>query len=233
MVRVHAIKASERSIAMIQRLMQRLWVITLLLSVARATLKNYTVDDQSLDIVYSQQTFTCPSALCPENATEGLFNGTATVTTGAVAFQFTGSALYLFLTLLGDWSFTLDGNLVDEWNFTIPDAVPSGLPAYNNLSMSMPDGPHNLVIAPVDNTTFTLIGIDYFIYTANAPRKTHVGAIVGGVIGGLVLSVGLSGAAFVLRRREQRKRLSRRGIPLGDQDAASIRLGHMHMSKPS
>lgn len=65
----------------------------------------------------------------------------------------------------------------------------------------------------------------------NVPgRKSHVGAIVGGVLGGVALCAGLSAAAFFLRRRDKRRRLSTRGIPLGDHwpDKPSLKLVQMN-----
>ncbi|KAJ7491003.1 hypothetical protein FB451DRAFT_1552551 [Mycena latifolia] len=206
----------------------QLWIATLLGSVS-ASLMNHTLDDRSPSIIYGPGTIECPSTACPGIDTARLFNGTSTITTSSITIPFTGSAIYLFFTIIGSCNLILDGNIVEMLNFTLPAAdTVIGLPPSCTM-ISMPDGPHTLVIAPSSNATTitTLIELDYIIYTASTPRKSHVAAIVGGVIGGVVLTGGMFGALLFLRRRDRRKRLFRRGIPLGDQDEPSVELGRV------
>ncbi|KAJ7116475.1 hypothetical protein C8R44DRAFT_879843 [Mycena epipterygia] len=200
--------------------MHLLWVVVLLAGAVRAGLTNYTIDDMSPSIVYSHIPLErCTSTTCG-GQTSSTYNGTATLTDGPITFSFTGSELYVIGAMFGICTFGLDGNTVGTLNLSVIGENADLRPIYTNTSI--PDGPHTLVITPL--TDVTVIWLDYLIYTANSPRKTHVGAIVGGVIGGLVLTVGVFFAAFFIRRRKNRKRLFLRGIPLGDEDKASIKL---------
>ncbi|KAJ7116474.1 hypothetical protein C8R44DRAFT_792646 [Mycena epipterygia] len=211
--------------------MRYLWVVVLLIGAVHAGLMNHTIDDTSPSIVYSHIPFQrCTSITCQASWTAGLYNGSSTITEGPITFSFIGNALYVFLAIFGTCTFNLDGNTVGTLNTTVPVVLfgpgeSEGVhPVYTNTSI--PDGPHTLMITPLDispgNPTF--IEFDYLVYTANSPRKSHVGAIIGGVIGGLVLTVGMLIAAFFMRRRRNRKRLFLRGIPLGDDDKPSIKL---------
>jgi hypothetical protein len=57
--------------------------------------------------------------------------------------------------------------------------------------------------------------------------------INGGVVGGVAAAALLSVGAFLLRRHQNQKRLSRRGVPLGDDwtDKPSIKLTGMGVEK--
>ncbi|KAJ7465670.1 hypothetical protein FB451DRAFT_1262138 [Mycena latifolia] len=215
-----------------QPAMQRSFIVLLCLGIVRATLQNYTVDDTSPDIVYSQPeaTFHCNTTSCPSEITEGRFNESATLTFGNITFSFTGTAFYSSLDLIGTCSINVDGNEIQ----TLSAGLFEGGEQLNISKADLANGPHTLVIAPT--TDSTIIGFDHLVYTyvklfvehyvdfgnptsANLPdKKSHVGAIVGGVIGGVVLTIGVLFAALFARRhklimrRNQRKSAVLRGI---------------------
>lgn len=64
--------------------------------------------------------------------------------------------------------------------------------------------------------------------SADVPtHKSHIGAIVGGTIGGVVVLTLLGIGAFFLRRQDQRRRIAVRGMRLGEggggeQDKSSV-----------
>jgi hypothetical protein len=58
-----------------------------------------------------------------------------------------------------------------------------------------------------------------------------VGAIVGGVIGGVVVIAGLAVGAFFLRKLDKQRKLFLRGVPLGDEDKPSIKMVQMRAEK--
>ncbi|KAF7342609.1 hypothetical protein MSAN_02017700 [Mycena sanguinolenta] len=194
--------------------MQRSFIVLLCLGFAYATLQNYTVDDSSPDIQYSGKTFPCNITTCPPEATNGASNNSTTLTTGSITFSFTGTAIYASLDLIGTCSITVDGDQIANLSQTSTEALAGGLPDISKSDLA--NGPHTLVIDPT--TVLTIIGLDHLIYTAILPGKSHVGAIVGGVIGGLVLTFGVLFVALLARRRKlimrrnQRKNAVLRGI---------------------
>ncbi|KAJ6589249.1 hypothetical protein B0H19DRAFT_1103389 [Mycena capillaripes] len=197
-----------------------------------AELTNYTIDDASPSMVYGPSPILqCNTDTCPASTTKLLFNGTSTFTQKPTILSFTGSAIYVFMDVSdGGCVFTIDGDDVGFFNTTSPDG--SIELAYHNTSM--PAGSHVLLISPAHPES--LIELDYIIYTADvqprrSPRKVHVGAIVGGVIGAVLVTVGLIVGAFFLRRRDERRKLFIRGVPLGDDDKASINLKMLQLPK--
>ncbi|KAJ7724417.1 hypothetical protein B0H16DRAFT_1493669 [Mycena metata] len=179
--------------------MQRALVVLLYLGFVGATLQNFTVDDTSPDIIYGGNTFQCDSNSCPPEITEGGFNHSATVTTGSITFTFTGTAVYASLDLLGTCTFTVDDGEPQTLTVSVADTL-AGVRG-NISAVDLANGPHTLIIAP-SPTNFTLIGFDHLIYTASLPgKKSHVGAIVGAVVGGIVLTVGALFLAVLARRR--------------------------------
>ncbi|KAJ7112939.1 hypothetical protein C8R44DRAFT_234155 [Mycena epipterygia] len=203
-----------------------IYVIALLCGVVRAGLTNYTIDDEASAVVYSHTPILrCTPSSCSEAWTNQLFNGTSTLTESPIIVSFTGSAIYAYLDVAGACIFNIDGDDVGVFNNTVPSGDIQL--AYHNTSI--PDGPHLLLISPADTTT--LIEFDYVIVSKNSPRKALVGAIVGGVVGGMVLFVGLFIAGLFLRRRAKQRKLFLRGIPLGDDDKASIKMGQLSTKK--
>jgi hypothetical protein len=76
--------------------MHALWLAAFLLfSLARAALMNYTIDDTSPLLQYSDVTYQCPSTTCPASITTELFNGTVTLTNGSITFSFEGESIRL------------------------------------------------------------------------------------------------------------------------------------------
>ncbi|KAJ7105698.1 hypothetical protein C8R44DRAFT_886625 [Mycena epipterygia] len=200
--------------------MQRSFIVLLLLGLVRATLQNFTVDDTSPDIQYSEQTFQCNTTTCPDEALKGVFNSSVTLTNGSITFVYAGSAVHVFLDVIGACSINVDGIEIGGLNVTLAEAIAKegSLPDIV-AGPNVANGHHTLVIAPLTNRT--IIAFDHLIYTATlggATKSTNVGAIVGGVIGGIVLTVGALFAALYARRRKlilrrnQRKSAVLRGI---------------------
>ncbi|KAJ6495175.1 hypothetical protein C8R45DRAFT_927117 [Mycena sanguinolenta] len=188
--------------------MQRSFIALLCLGfVSCSRMQNYTVDDTSPDIQYNDATFPCNTSTCPPEVTSGLSNNSTTLTNGSITFSFIGTAVYVSLDLIGTCLIAMDGDLVTDLSMTLADAINGGLPHVSKLNMA--NGPHKLVIEPT--TIGTVVGFDYLIYT-------HVSAIVGGVIGGVVLTLGALFVALLARRRKlimrrnQRKGAVLRGI---------------------
>ncbi|KAF7368014.1 hypothetical protein MSAN_00867200 [Mycena sanguinolenta] len=182
-----------------------------------STQQNYTVDDTSPDIHYSGPTFPCNTTTCPFEATGGLSNNSITLTNETITFLFTGTAVYASIELIGTCFITVDGDEIANLSVTLADAINGG--ELQNVSKSnMANGPHSLIIDPT--TRGTVIGLDHLIYTAASgpPAKSHVGAIVGGVIGGVALTIGVLFVALwarrhrLIMRRNQRKNVILRGI---------------------
>ncbi|KAJ7205580.1 hypothetical protein B0H12DRAFT_1243449 [Mycena haematopus] len=175
--------------------MQRFFIALLFLGFVRALLQNFTVDDTSPEISYSGETFQCNTNTCGPEITESRFNQTATLTAGNITFSFNGTAYYASIDLIGECTIYVDGNLID----TVLSEDRIGV-QWNISNPAMANGQHTLVIAPNDNG---IIGFDHLIYTASLPTtKSHVGAIVGGVVGGFVLTIGALFAAVLARRRK-------------------------------
>ncbi|KAJ7719725.1 hypothetical protein B0H16DRAFT_1605860 [Mycena metata] len=192
--------------------MQRSLILLLCLGLVRAaTLQNYTVDDTSPDILYGGDIFQCNADACPAEVTEGAFNNSATlqpfaelrartflaVTTGSIMFSFNGTAIYASLDLVGTCAIILDGYEIQSLNITAAQAVAGerGDIAQSGLA----NGLHTLVIDPRTNPT--LIGFDHLVYTVPG-KKSHVAAIVGGVVGAVVLTIAALFLALFARRRK-------------------------------
>ncbi|KAF7357356.1 hypothetical protein MSAN_01331400 [Mycena sanguinolenta] len=195
--------------------MQRSFIVLLCLGfVFCSRLQNYTVDDTSLDIHYSGPTFPCNTTTCPSKVTGGLSNNSITLTNGSITFSFTGTAVYASLKLIGTCFITVDGHEIANLSMSLVDATNGPPPTVSKSGMA--DGLHFLIIEPTARGT--VIGLDHLIYTASQPAKSHVGAIVGSVIGGVVLTIGALLVALLARRRKlimrrnQRKSVVLRGI---------------------
>ncbi|KAJ6534977.1 hypothetical protein B0H19DRAFT_1080384 [Mycena capillaripes] len=207
-------------------LVRSLWPVTLLcIAAVRGGLTNFTLDDTSPTITYTETpTARCSPGACDPSLTSRLHNGTSTITTGTIIVPFTGSAAYVYLGTLRDCIFNLDGNNVST--FSRPDGSHADdiFLAWTNTTMS--DEPHVLTISPQNVDWF--IQLDYMLYSHNAgTSKSHRGAITGVVLGGVAAAALLSVGAFLLRRRRKnQRRLSTRGVPLGDDwtDKPSIKL---------
>ncbi|KAK7007827.1 hypothetical protein R3P38DRAFT_3026325 [Favolaschia claudopus] len=191
----------------------------------QAMLTNFTLDDTAPSIVYTEAPILRCSpddGECSTDFTSQLFNGTSTITDGTIVIPFTGSAMFVYLSTLGDCIFNLDGT--DVFEFSRPNTTHSDeiLLAWTNSSMA--DAPHILRISPKLEDWF--IQLDYVIYSHNVPTFRR-GAIIGGtVVGALAAAVLLSIGAFWLKRRVRQKRVATRGIPLGDNwvDKPSLRV---------
>ncbi|KAK6969225.1 hypothetical protein R3P38DRAFT_3147035 [Favolaschia claudopus] len=179
----------------------------------QATLTNFTLDDTAPSIVYTETPILRCSpddGECSPDFTSQLFNGTSTMTDGTIVIPFTGSAMFVYLSTLGDFQ---------SPNTTHSDEI---LLAWTNTSMA--DAPHILRISPKLEDWF--IQLDYVIYSHNVPTFRR-GAIIGGtVVGALAAAVLLSIGAFWLKRRVRQKRVATRGILLGDNwvDKPSLRV---------
>ncbi|KAJ7441006.1 hypothetical protein B0H11DRAFT_2096756 [Mycena galericulata] len=212
--------------------MQRLWIVLLLLGLAQAAFTNTTIDDTSPSIGYSGPTFHCPSAACPANLTAAQFNGTSTLTTGNITFSFTGSEIYVFFEVIGTAILFVDETLEKTVQTTLTDILSGGPNITTSVAIPLVDGPHTLVLAP---GTGSIIELDHLIYTSSAtsPHKSHTGAIVGGVIGGLILTAIFSIGVLIVRRREQRKRNGTRawagrfGGVVDTEGASEVPLGNL------
>ncbi|KAJ6532397.1 hypothetical protein B0H19DRAFT_1187430 [Mycena capillaripes] len=206
-----------------------LWAVALLCSAVRAGLTNYTLDDTSPAIIYTQTPILrCSPGVCDPGWIADLFNRTSSQTAASIIVPFTGSAVYVYLGLVGSCGFNLDGKQIGRFvqsNFSDTKEIFLAFHDYG-----LPDAPHVLTIYPEQNGH--TIQFDYIVYSHN-PRKSHLGAIVGGVVGGVAAAAILSGAAYFIRRREKRRRISTRGIPLGDSwpDKPSIKLVGMAHQK--
>ncbi|KAJ6589759.1 hypothetical protein B0H19DRAFT_1104641 [Mycena capillaripes] len=196
--------------------MQRAFMLILLgINIVRAALQNITVDNTSPDVVYGGQIFQCNADTCPDSLTERLSNSSATITNGTIRFSFAGTAFYASLAIVGSVEATVNGD-TQNLNISLLDVIPGG--GYFEIWQSnMPNASHTLSIVPESDGT--VIGLDHLVYTALAlDKKSHVGAIVGGVIRGVVLVLGLLFVAMFTRRRKlilrrnQRKSMVLRGI---------------------
>ncbi|KAF7303868.1 hypothetical protein MIND_00616800 [Mycena indigotica] len=182
-----------------------------LILLGNASVINITLDDHSPQIIYpallsSESRILCPSETslsCSESFASQLFNGTSTTTTALVVVPFTGSAVYV--TLWGQWRCH-----VCDINHVVPAL------ALTNLS----EGPHVLTMRGSANDSAVPIQLDFLIYTQNMEsisghlsRSARIGAIVGGVLGGLALiAASLFLGAISLRKRAQGKRRGSRAL---------------------
>ncbi|KAJ7210988.1 hypothetical protein C8J57DRAFT_311201 [Mycena rebaudengoi] len=211
-------------------------VLVCIYSTACTALTNYTIDDTNPSVQYNPPNITrCTLSTCIW--VDGLHNHTSTITAGAILLSFTGHALYVFLDVIGSCTFTLDGTRVGRFENNRTDWQ-SHL-AYSNTSIL--DGPHLLLISPAQPNNW--IGFDYIEYTtgsnapagSNAPsrsRKPRVGAIIGGVLGGVAFIAAMGVAAFFLRRRSKRQDIFVKGVPLGEDDDRST-IGMVQMAPQS
>ncbi|KAJ7083918.1 hypothetical protein C8R43DRAFT_1051920 [Mycena crocata] len=205
-----------------------LCVLGLLCAVVHARLTNYTIDDTSPAVTYTQDPLIrCTLGSCDPSWTDRLHNGTSSTTSSPIMVSFTGTAVYVFLETYGRCIFNIDGVQAGVYT-NIAESDTNISLAYHNTALR--PGPHTLVMYPAKAGSF--IQFDYVVYTNNMP-KSHLGAIVGGVVGGLALAAVLTVAAFFLCRREKQKRLSTRGIRLGDHwpDKPSLKLAEMGAQK--
>ncbi|KAJ6477877.1 hypothetical protein C8R47DRAFT_643882 [Mycena vitilis] len=208
-----------------------LWAVALFWNAVRGGLTNYTLDDTSPQIVYTQTPLLrcSPStSQCNPDFVDRLFNRTSSTTEGPIIVPFTGTAVYVYLTMVGDCGFNLDGRYVGEFINTNATDVNNIYLAFMNATM--PDVPHVLTIYPQRMSEG--IELDYIVYSHN-PHKARVGAIVGGVVGGVVAVAIFTAATFFIRRREKKRQLSRIGIRLGDHwpDKPSIQMVGMAHQK--
>ncbi|KAJ7448501.1 hypothetical protein FB451DRAFT_1567213 [Mycena latifolia] len=199
----------------------RLSLLAVLCGTVSGTLKNYTIDNTDGAVVYTEQPLVlCTPGTCRPSGE--LFNGTSTITGGSIIVSFTGTAVYAYLAVVGECIFDLDGV---QAGYIPTDAEKISL-AYENWGL--PAGPHTLTMSPAKADQY--IQFDYLVYTNTVPHKAHVGAIVGGVIGGVALTATLSLVAFFLRRRNKQRKVAARGIPLEDHwtDKSSLKLAQMN-----
>ncbi|KAF7340542.1 hypothetical protein MSAN_02125700 [Mycena sanguinolenta] len=196
-----------------------LWTVAALCVAVHGGLTNFTLDDASPVISYTPAPLQqCTPEVCPEPAVPP-YNGTSsTVVVGHISIPFVGSAVYVYLSVQGSCSFNLDDQVVG--NASNLEFISL---AFSNDSL--PDSPHVLMIYP--GLWGSLIELDYVVFSHNV--RTSRGAIIGGVVGGIAAATVLSIGGFLLRRRQKRKQLSTRGVPLGDHwpDKPSIQLAEM------
>ncbi|KAJ7738931.1 hypothetical protein B0H16DRAFT_1694630 [Mycena metata] len=181
--------------------MQRSFIVLLCLGLVRAMLRNHTVDVTSPDIHYAGDVMQCHANSCsPRFVTEGAFNESEAITTGSIAFSFTGTAIYASLSLInGSCSIIVDGYEIQSFNQTAAGVL---FGVEGNISQSnLADGLHTLLIDPTTESSLMLFY--NLLYTASVPTKeSHVGAIAGGVIGGIVLTIAALFLALFARRRK-------------------------------
>ncbi|KAJ7739625.1 hypothetical protein B0H14DRAFT_3515757 [Mycena olivaceomarginata] len=182
-------------------------LILLGINIVRARLQNITVDNTSPDIIYGGQIFQCNADTCPDDLTARLSKNSVTITNGTIRFSFAGTAFYASLAIVGHVEATVNGD-TQNLNISVLDVIPGG--GYFEIWQSnMPNASHILSIVPESDRT--LIGLDHLVYTTLAlDKKSHVGAIVGGVIGGVVLILGILFVAMFARRRKLILRRNRR-----------------------
>ncbi|KAK7022464.1 hypothetical protein R3P38DRAFT_3271221 [Favolaschia claudopus] len=186
---------------------------------ALCKLTNYTIDDTSPAVIYTSNiTLHCDPNTCEPQWTNQTWNGTSTVTNQPILVSFTGSEVYVFLEASAGVIFNLDGYDVSLWN----DPQPSDIIRLAYSNTSMPSGAHTLLISPANPVS--LIEFDYLVYTVDiAVKQVHVAAIAGGVVGGVAFVGILAVAAILLRRRDRRRKVVVRGIPLGEDDTIKLR----------
>ncbi|KAJ7616496.1 hypothetical protein FB45DRAFT_934345 [Roridomyces roridus] len=168
-----------------------------------AGLQNFTVDDTSPDVVYGGTTFQCnaasPCKFGGNPVGEGIVNASTTYTNDSITFTFTGVAYYTTFDLIGTVAVVLDNaqsttesSFLTDPNATFTHTVSWG-PSGSNAQ-------HVLSIIPVGETL-----------VSTPDKKSHTGAIVGGVIGALAVIAGVLLAILFSRRhklilkRNQRK----------------------------
>ncbi|KAF7326565.1 hypothetical protein MVEN_02609700 [Mycena venus] len=169
-----------------------LWAVALLCVGVHGGATNYTLDDTSPAIVYTQAPLIrCSPGACDPDWTARLHNGTSSTTEAPIIIPFVGSAVYVYLGVLGFGTVNLDGKDVSVF-FSATNASDANDIFLAFEDTTMPDAPHILTIYP---QKADYIQFDYVIFTHN-PRKSHRGAIIGGVIGGVAAAAILSVGAF-------------------------------------
>ncbi|KAF7303910.1 hypothetical protein MIND_00621500 [Mycena indigotica] len=190
---------------------------------------NASIDDTSPQIVYTQQPFIrCTPSTCGSDSTARLFNGTSTTTSGMIIIPFVGNAVYVYLGVEGTINFNLDGVL--HGVLTGSDSNDVSLAFYEP---GLTNSKHVLTIYPSTSAGSEIVQFDYILYAHQLPSK-HIGAIVGGVVGGLAFMAILGKTALWLMRRRRQRRLSIRGVRLGDDwpDKPSLQLDGVLPQKP-
>ncbi|KAJ7064370.1 hypothetical protein C8F01DRAFT_1131180 [Mycena amicta] len=187
---------------------------------ARARFVNVTIDDASPRVIYTS----------PPTWTARLFKRDILHYLGACnrSLSPVSTAVYVYLGVEGTVNFNLDGIFQGALTGYNVDAVALAFwePGLSNSN-------HVLTIYPSLIGGAEIMQLDYIVYTHEIHSK-HIGAIVGGVVGGVVFVALLSKGLFLLVRRRKQKRISMRGIPLGDDwpDKPSIQLSGMLPQKP-
>nr|VWO99247.1 Siderophore exporter MmpL4 [Ganoderma boninense] len=170
--------------------------------------------------------FIGPSTLNLTQIHNGTWHDTTYLPSEALAtitVRFNGSAVYVYNILpntlpstitLANISFSVDGEYVDRF-IRAPDSGSTIL--YNQLvyhNTTLNDGPHSLTMTAGDNS---LVLFDYLIYTTegndtspspndasqSSSSSTPAGAIVGAVIGGVVLLGAVIGGLFLYRKHKR------------------------------
>ncbi|KAF7313983.1 hypothetical protein HMN09_00556800 [Mycena chlorophos] len=172
---------------------------------------NITIDDASPSVIYAQTPYVrcTPTSSCDPSWVAQLYNGTSSITSGAVIVPFQGTAVYVYLGVEGTSYFSIDGSI--RSSATGQDYMQNGL-AFGEWGLANTN--HVLAILP-SNFTGEIIQLDYIVYTHELPGK-NVGAIVGWVVGGLAFMAVLSWLGLLLVRRRRLRRISMRGIRLRD-----------------
>ncbi|KAJ7186612.1 hypothetical protein C8R46DRAFT_1024647 [Mycena filopes] len=181
---------------------------------------NYTLDDASPSVQYGNTPILrCSPNTCPESWTSQLFNGTSTLTQSSIVVPFTGGASYTYSSSFR--ADDIDGDTVGQFDNS-PGNGNIQL-AYHNTSI--PAGTHRLLILPAEPET--LIEFDYIIYATEVKtpaRKVPVGVIVGSVFGAVAVVAAVIVALLCLRKKQIRRKVFVRGVPLGDDDKSSINI---------
>ncbi|KAJ6479010.1 hypothetical protein C8R45DRAFT_1006452 [Mycena sanguinolenta] len=188
-----------------------LWTVAALCITVRSGLTNFTLDDTSPVIAYTPAPLLrCSPDVCASEPTVPLHNGTSSTVEGAILIPFIGSAMYVYLGVTGTAMFNLDGMVVGD---SVGGSNNEITLAYH--TNGLPDVPHLLMIYSGQPTG--IIQFDYAVFSHNTiTEKSHRGAIIGGVVGGVAVAAILLVGAVFLRRRHKHKRISTRGVPLGD-----------------
>ncbi|KAJ7899362.1 hypothetical protein B0H13DRAFT_2519370 [Mycena leptocephala] len=145
---------------------------------------------------------------------------TSTLTRDSITFSFTGTSVWVSFRVVGDGECTIsiDGARVASINNTSPNVVNTGGGSdptpYANTSMS--NGGHTLLLSPGPDTQIEFFEAIIGFLTDPSARQVNVGAIVGGVLGGVFFIACLILIFYFFRRRNMAKRARSRGLPKGD-----------------
>ncbi|KAJ7923550.1 hypothetical protein B0H13DRAFT_2402482 [Mycena leptocephala] len=132
----------------------------------------------------------------------------------------TGTSVWVSFRVVGDGECTIsiDGTRVASINSTSPNVVNTGGGSdptpYANTTMS--NGGHTLLLAPGPDTQIEFFEATIGFLTDPSARHVNVGAIVGGVLGGVFFIACLILIFYLFRRRNMAKRASSRGFPKVD-----------------